>query len=241
MSSAVVLLSGGIDSSVCLALAAEAHDIVQPVHIHYGQQTQDVEAFRASCQRDHMVTVYEYTDILSLEVIDCQGVFSHFSGGVAEDGKDFSHLTEDDGRSSGYVPMRNLLFISMAAARADFKDHDYVYHGAQGGDEADYPDCRPKFLKAAQKAVHHSLPEGESVILKTPLIDKTKTEVVELADEKNVDFKFTYSCYSDTSVMDPDPCGECPACLERTEAFEKAGIEDPFDVSGNPFEVSENE
>lgn len=228
MSKAVVLLSGGIDSATCLAIAAKTHDEVIPIHFDYGQQTAELEQRMAYNQCEHQAGVYDETRIRKTPVLNYQGVFSHFAEGVAESGKDFGHMNEEDGRSSGYVPMRNLHFIASGAAVADVEDADKVYHGAQAGDEADYPDCRPTFMAAARTAVNESLPRGQGISVATPLTGKTKTEVLIKADELDVAFEYTYSCYKATDPDDPLACGNCPACVERAEAFEKAGLDDPF-------------
>lgn len=234
MRKAVVLLSGGIDSATCLTIAAKNHDEVIPVHFNYGQQTAELERQMTYNQCVAVAKEYDNTTIRKTPVLDYKGVFSHFAEGVAEDGKTFGHMNEEDGRSSGYVPMRNLHFIASGAAVADVEDASSVYHGAQMGDEADYPDCRPEFMDATNQAINASLPDGQGLSLRTPLIDLTKTEVLLRAEENGVAFEYTYSCYEVTDADNPDPCGDCPACVERAEAFERAGLDDPF---GTPEKV----
>ena len=228
---AVVLMSGGIDSATCMGLAARQFDSIIPVHFQYGQQTEDVELDMAYNQVQHLSNVYDDTSVGGLQVVNYDGVFHHFAGGVAEPGKDFSHMEEDDGRSSGYVPMRNLHLIATGAAFADDRDAIAVFHGAQAGDDADYPDCRQTFMDSAAGAISKSVPDGQEINLQTPLIHKEKFEVIKLAHDVGVEFRHTYSCYTDVEDPDdPTPCGECPACAERAEAFEAAGIEDPFET-----------
>ncbi len=225
---AVTLLSGGIDSATCLGIACRENDRVIPVHYNYGQQTADVEHSMAQAQREHMVEEYPGVDIAPLQVVNYQPVFSHNAGGVAKPGKTFEHLNEDDGRSSGYVPVRNLHLIATGAQFADTRGASTVYHGAQADDHADYPDCRPEFINAAAEAVDLSTPDGQPLVVSAPLLDLSKEEVLERAAEVGVAFEYTYSCYERTPVDDPQPCGECPACLERAEAFEASSVEDPF-------------
>lgn len=224
----IVLLSGGIDSATCLALACERHWMVAPVHIQYGQQTAALEERMARLQRDHIAEEYPETPIAPVEVIDYRDVFKPFAEGVASSESTFDHQTEADGRSSGYVPMRNLHFIATAAGLADAWGYDALYHGAQAGDGSDYPDCRPAFMDAATDAISESVPDGQSIELRTPLIHDTKAEVLERAAKLGVAFEYAYSCYRHTEVDDPQPCGNCPACLERAEAFATAGLDDPF-------------
>lgn len=226
MNKAIVLLSGGIDSATCAAIACDRHDKVLPIHFSYGQQTEDLEASMAHHQRHHLNEIYDGV-LDKVHYIDYEHVFENFEGGLTINGKDFSHMEEDDGRSSGYVPMRNLHFITTAAGMADVLDIQYIYHGAQGGDEADYPDCRPAFMSAAGAAISKSLPVGQNIGLKAPLINSSKESVIKKADKFGVEFKYTYSCYSSTNISEPSPCGQCPACEERIAAFQAAGIEDP--------------
>lgn len=225
--SAVVLLSGGIDSATCLGLAIDEYDEIQPVFYDYGQQTLEVERRNA-----HRLTAWaeEETEVEvhGLKEIDYQGVFGHFAEGVADPDQEFSHMVEEDGRSSGYVPMRNLHLIASGAGVADHEDHDAVFHGAQMGDSADYPDCRPQFARAVQQAVAESLPDEQVIEVRTPLIHMGKTEVIETATQLGVPLEYTYSCYDESGVEDLDPCGKCPACEERVEAFAEAGLEDPI-------------
>lgn len=226
---AVVLLSGGIDSSVCLAIACRDYERVIPVHLQYGQQTEQLELRMADWQIQNIDRQHPDTEIYGMEVIDYGSVFSHFSEGVADREKDFGEMVEPDGRSSGYVPMRNLHFIATAAAVADRENACAVFHGAQGGDEEDYPDCRPRFMDSAAGAISRSVPDHRMLELKTPLIHRTKDEVISLGKDLGVSFEHTYSCYTAVeSLSNPEPCLNCPACEERQEAFEKAGVEDPY-------------
>lgn len=224
---AVTLMSGGIDSATCTAMACSNYDRVVPVFVRYGQQTEDLEYEMAMRQRAHLSEEFDAT-IEPMTVLDYTYVFNRFAQGVAHPTKDFGSMVEDDGRSSGYVPMRNLHLIASAGAIADVEDAHAVYHGAQGGDEADYPDCRGPFMEAAENALNESLPGTQEVYLRVPLLNKRKHEVIQEADSLGVAFEYTYSCYSEVDdFSDPEPCNDCPACEERTEAFKQAGIEDP--------------
>lgn len=243
-SKAVVLTSGGIDSAVCLANALIDYDEVQPVHFDYGQQTQKLEWNMALEQvkyfesgewysNAHFVDETIVGEMKSIIRMDYSGVFSTFGEGVASDRDSFvsedGDLTEDDGRSTGYVPMRNLHFLASGAAVADVGDGDAVFYGAQGGDEATYPDCRLEFVEAAQAAVDNSLPGEQQIDIQAPLLNLSKPEVVEEGERMGIPWQYTYSCYTEVEDIDnPEPCGACPACEERIEAFEEAGVEDAY-------------
>lgn len=239
MTKAIVLLSGGIDSATCLAMAIQQYDEVKPVHYNYGQQTADFEQNQALSLAAHFRA--EGHDVQSVELIDYSSVFSHFAGGVASDRDSFvtedGDLEEEDGRSTGYVPMRNLHLIASGAAMADVEDGDAVYHGMQQGDEASYPDCRPSFAAAAEEAINRSLADGDSVSVRTPLLHRSKVEVIQQGENLGVPWEYTYSCYEAIEDDEPEPCGECPACIERGEAFKVARVDDPF---GTPEAVQEN-
>ncbi|QZA87755.1 7-cyano-7-deazaguanine synthase [Salinarchaeum sp. IM2453] len=216
---AVVLLSGGIDSAVCLQQALDEYEKVEAIHIDYGQQTESIERSNAEAQ----ATAHN----IDLHTVDYRTVFAEFAEGTIEDKEyDSNHMAEE-GHSVGYVPQRNLHFLTSAAAVAEHHTDPGVelvlFHGAQYNDSTDYPDCRPAFIEAAQKAINRST-DQHTVTIETPLIDLDKPEVLTLGEKLGVDWSLTFSCYNDQSGT---PCGECPACVERKEAFEKADIEDP--------------
>lgn len=220
----VVLLSGGIDSATCLALADIQCDVVIPVHMNYGQQTELLEEKRAS-------KLAEYFDVEPMKYVDYRSVVHHFSEGVASTRDSFTNedgsMEEDDGRSTGYTPMRNLHFLSTAAGIADVNNGDVIYLGAHGGEDSGYPDCRQPFILSAMKAISESMPGDENIKIEAPLLKMEKNQVIEFGEELGVPWEYTYSCYSETDFENPVACGECPACEERLEAFEKAEVEDP--------------
>lgn len=233
MSKVVVLVSGGIDSSVVLGMAAADYDVVVPIHIDYGQQTADIEREMARGQCKNLAGVYPNTRIRRTPVIDYEPVFAHFDEGVADESKTFDHLEEDDGRSSGFVPMRNLHLIATAGAIADQRSAESLMIGMHQDDENEmYPDCSPAFVHAANNAVNESLPPDRTIQVEAPLLRKTKKEILKLGERYGVDWRHTYSCYESVDdKKDPEPCGECPACLERQEAFKDAGLTDPHHSS----------
>lgn len=224
---AVVLVSGGIDSATCLAIAAEEYEQVTPIFFDYGQQTVEVEKQMAREQCHHIANSKPVEKMPQTPVINYHPVFRHFAEGVAEEGKTFGHMNEEDGRSSGYVPMRNLHFLATGSAIADVEGADCVIHGAQEGDQADYPDCRKEFIDAAAGAVNRSIPDDQFINIRAPLLTKSKTEVIHTAVENGVDFVATWSCYRNTDPDNPEPCRDCPACEERIAAFNRAGVYDP--------------
>lgn len=239
MTKAIVLLSGGIDSATCLGLALEHYDEVQPIHYNYGQQTAEFEEQQAVNLASHFRD--EGHNVHPVTTIDYQSVFEVFGRGVASDRDSFvtedGDLEEDDGRSTGYVPMRNLHLLATGAGVADVEDGDAIYHGMQQGDEASYPDCRPDFAAAAEEAINQSLADGDSINVRTPLLHRSKVEVIQQGENLGVPWEYTYSCYEAIEEDEPEPCGQCPACIERGEAFHLARVTDPF---GTPDAVKKN-
>ncbi|MFB6200140.1 MAG: 7-cyano-7-deazaguanine synthase [Candidatus Nanohaloarchaea archaeon] len=216
---AFVLLSGGIDSAVCLQKAVNEFEEVEAIHFDYGQQTEEIERENAKQQCKEQG--------LNLHLIDYREVFAEFAEGTIRDQDYSSDNLSENQHSVGYVPQRNLHLLTSAAAKAEHEtetgEEIALFFGAQAGDEEDYPDCRPEFVELAENAINEST-EQHKVEIKTPLLDKSKTEVLQEGESLGVNWENTFSCYNDEEKT---PCGECPACVERKEAFDKVGFEDP--------------
>ncbi|OUJ18658.1 7-cyano-7-deazaguanine synthase [Methanonatronarchaeum thermophilum] len=215
----VVLLSGGIDSAVSLALAKDQCEEVIGVHFDYGQSTHEEEL-----DNSRELSDYFGIDLLELNV---RQVFNNFCSGTMEQ-KDYGSdkASDSHGQSTGYVHMRNLLLLSTTGAIADSKYSNreiYLYIGAQLDDEELYPDCRLGFLQSTEEAIDQSTLRN-NIKIKAPLIDKSKAEVIKLGDRLGVPFEKTISCYK---LVDGTPCKECPACVEREKGFKEAGVIDP--------------
>jgi 7-cyano-7-deazaguanine synthase len=218
---AVVLLSGGLDSSVVLAAAiADGYD-VHALTVEYGQRhNREVEAARAMARHqgvDHKVVRVD---------------LSAFGGSALTDVSTrvpTNTPPEDIGREipSTYVPARNLVFISVALAWAEALDADVVFIGANAVDYSGYPDCRPEFIEAMQGVVDVGTRrgvEGTTIRIVAPLIDSTKADIVERGVELGVPFEHTWSCYRGR----PAACGTCESCVLRLRGFAMAGVVDPL-------------
>lgn len=219
MSKAFVLFSGGIDSAVCLEKAVDNYDDIEAIHFSYGQQTEDIEFRNAQKQAD--------SHGIPLHRSDYRQAFQDFAEGTIEDKEYDRDQTTIEGHSVGFVPQRNLHFLVSTAAIAEHNttagEDIVLIHGAQNNDEEDYPDCRPEFFESAERAINRSTDQHE-IAIRTPIISLSKEEVIELGSDLGVDWELTFSCYNDKKG---DPCGECPACIERQEAFQEVGIGDP--------------
>lgn len=215
-SRAVVLLSGGMDSSVCAALAVRDYDAAA-VHVSYGQRTQERErqSFLAICQR------LKIHDRLMVR----NEAFRAIGGSALTDESIAVPDAEDIGRDIPvtYVPFRNAHFLAVAVSWAEVLGAEKVYIGAVEPDSSGYPDCRPAYYEAFNEVVKTGTRDGRIRIL-TPLIAMRKAEIVRLGLELGAPFDLTWSCYS----REDEACGVCDSCVLRLRAFEAAGVRDPI-------------
>lgn len=215
-SRAVVLLSGGMDSAVCAALAVRDHDAAA-VHVSYGQRTQERErqSFLAICQR------LKIHDRLMVR----NEAFRAIGGSALTDESITVPDAEDIGRDIPvtYVPFRNAHFLAVAVSWAEVLGAEKVYIGAVEPDGSGYPDCRPAYYKAFNEVVRNGTRDGRIEIL-TPLIARRKADIVRLGLELDAPFDLTWSCYS----REDEACGVCDSCVLRLRAFEAAGVRDPI-------------
>jgi 7-cyano-7-deazaguanine synthase len=220
MSKAVVVLSGGLDSTVCMALARELHDELYAITFWYGQK--HVTEAQAAGE------VAGYYDAEHRFVQLDEKLFSGANSALTDDVEmphmSYEELQESHGVSPTYVPFRNANLLSMATAYALTKDADEVWAGMHAEDAHNwaYPDCTPEFLGAMANAIY--VGTYHKVRLVTPLMNMTKTEVVRLGLETQAPLELTMSCYEGTRPA----CGKCPTCVGRREAFASLGISDPI-------------
>ncbi len=215
-SRAVVLLSGGMDSSVCAALAARDHDPAA-VHISYGQRTEERErqSFLAICQR--------------LKLHDRLMVRNEALRSIGGSALTDESIPVPDAEMVGhdvpvtYVPFRNAHFLAVAVSWAEVLGAEKVYIGAVEPDSSGYPDCRPAYYKAFNEVVKAGTKDGKIEIV-TPLIAMRKVEIIRLGLELGAPFDLTWSCYS----REDRACGVCDSCVLRLRAFEAAGVPDPI-------------
>lgn len=221
---ALVLASGGIDSTTCLALAMERYgkENVIALSISYGQKhTKEIESARK---------VAEYYGI-PLRELDLAEIFigsdcTLLQGSAGEIPKTSyaEQLKETDGKPvSTYVPFRNGLFLSCSASIALSNDCSVIYYGAHADDSAGnaYPDCSQAFNEAMNSAIF--IGSGEQLRIEAPFVAKTKADVVREGIRLKAPYHLTWSCYEGGEK----PCGCCGTCLDRAKAFAENGIPDP--------------
>ncbi|HEX5432737.1 MAG TPA: 7-cyano-7-deazaguanine synthase QueC [Candidatus Angelobacter sp.] len=214
----IVLLSGGMDSCVCAALAARETEVAA-MHISYGQRTQQRErwAFERICDRLEIRQRLALRDD-SLSLIGGSAL-TDTSIAIPE-----AKAEIGVGRvPATYVPFRNAHFLAAAASWAEVLKTDQIYIGAVEQDSSGYPDCRPAYYKAFNEVVRTGTRDGKIRII-TPLIAMRKAEIVRLGLELGAPFDLTWSCYS----REDKACGTCESCVLRLRAFEEAGIADPI-------------
>lgn len=213
----VVLASGGVDSAVTLAEATEASDGVVMLHFRYGQPTELRELRCVTDLADH----YGH----DLEVMDLNDAFAKFSGGLTDESVDLSVHTADDGVATSYVPMRNTIFLSLAAGLAEILEAEHLWYGPNVEDREGYADCRDEYAQAMEAALSLGTDRSDFRVHR-PVVEMEKAEIVERGEELGVPFEHTWSCYQ----AGEEPCGECASCEERAEGFEEAGVEDPLET-----------
>jgi len=212
----VVLLSGGMDSCVCAALAARDTQAAA-LHISYGQRTEERErrAFVGICDRLGIAQQL----VLKNEVLKAVG------GSALTDSSIDVPETEGEIGTGGipvtYVPFRNAHFLSAAVSWAEVLGATRVYIGAVEQDSSGYPDCRPAYYKAFNAVIQAGTREGKIEVV-TPLIGLRKAEIVRLGLELGAPFDLTWSCYS----REDKACGVCESCVLRLRAFAAAGRAD---------------
>lgn len=222
MQKAVVLLSGGLDSATCVAIASKEHD-VHALTMDYGSRhSKEIEAAK------RIAGHFRVMDHLILKVgLDAIGGSSLTDRNISLDkAKDKNSIGSDIPTS--YVPARNMTFLSLGVGFAEVVGAGNVYIGANSMDYSGYPDCRPEFIDAFQKVVDvgtRTGVQGRPVRIETPLLRLGKAEIIRKGMELNVPYEHTWTCYSGGEKA----CGKCEACVLRLAGFEEAGFDDPIE------------
>lgn len=222
---AMVLCSGGVDSTTCLGMAVDKYGLenVTALTISYGQKhTKEIESAKNVAEYYGVEHLY-----LDLEKIfrysDCS-LLVHSDKEIPQESY-AEQIQKTDGKPvSTYVPFRNGLFLSSAASIALSKGCDVIYYGAHSDDAAGsaYPDCSDEFNKAMNQAIY--IGSGKQLRVEAPFINMTKAQVVEIGLKLKVPYEYTWSCY----MGGDKPCGVCGTCIDRKKAFEVNGVIDPL-------------
>ncbi len=220
--SAVVLLSGGLDSCVTLAMAVSEGLACHALTVRYGQR-HGVEVDRAILVAKALGAVEHR--IIDLDLAGFGGSSLTGEGNVPRGGRDGA----DAEIPSTYVPARNTIFLSLALAWSEVLAADAIFLGVNALDYSGYPDCRPEFIEAFQslaRVATRDAVEVGPVEIRAPLLRWTKGRIVQEGVRLGVDFRLTSSCYD--PAQDGRPCGECDSCRLRARGFADAGVPDPL-------------
>lgn len=217
---AVVLLSGGLDSTVCMAVAHSKGYEIFPISFNYNQR-HDRELSCASNVAKHYQAAKHIVITTNMDAI---------GGSALTD----SQLAVPEGHIVNqeipitYVPARNLIFLSYALGYAEVTDADKIFIGVNALDYSGYPDCRPEFINLFQQVADYSTKAGvqdkRQITIETPLLHLSKKEIVLLGKDLQAPLELTTSCYNGAEAA----CGECDSCLLRLKGFADAGVIDPI-------------
>lgn len=221
---AMVLSSGGVDSTTCLGIAVQKYgrENVISLSVYYGQK-HDKEMHAAKEVAEYYGVEHLELDLLKIFSYSNSSLLKHSTEEIPKESY-VEQLGETDGKPvSTYVPFRNGLFLSSAASIALSKGCSVIYYGAHADDAAGnaYPDCSREFERAMNEAIF--LGSGKQLKIEAPFVGQTKAEVVKKGLELEVPYHLTWSCYEGGEK----PCGVCGTCIDRAEAFRLNGVEDP--------------
>ena len=220
---AVILLSGGLDSTTCVAIAKDQGFELFGLTINYGQK----HIFELESAK----SIASYFDIKNHTIIDIN--LAQFGGSALTSSMNVPknrNVSDMNDIPVTYVPARNTVFLSIALARAETINAFDIFIGVNALDYSGYPDCRPAFIsefeKLANLATKNGVEKKGEYKIHTPLISLTKSEIITKGLDLNVDYSITSSCYdpSDNGY----PCGLCDACQLRLKGFKEAGLKDPL-------------
>jgi 7-cyano-7-deazaguanine synthase len=223
---ALILLSGGLDSTTCLAIAKSQGYECYALSFDYGQKNRsETNAAKKIAQhfavKQHKVFTLPIHEFGGSALTDSNIAIPDYQG--------------DEKIPSTYVPARNTIFLSVALAFAEVFLINNIFIGANAVDYSGYPDCRPDYFAAFTKLANLATKtgiEGNTLEIHTPLLQLTKTEIILTGIELGVDYGMTVTCYR--ADENGRACGECDSCTFRKEGFVKAGISDPTKYTPHP-------
>ena len=228
---AIILLSGGLDSTTCLAIAQSQGFDCYALSFSYGQKhSSELQAAKEIAQ-SAKVKLYKVIDL---------DLGSFGGSALTDDAIDVPTVNVNEPQDSKnipvtYVPARNTVFLSVALAWAEVLQADAIFAGVNAVDYSGYPDCRPEYIKAFQAMADLATKEGiegRGVKIKTPLIELTKVAIIQLGESLGVDYSQTVSCYQADQAG--RACGECDSCQIRKKAFVTAQVVDPTRYLNQP-------
>lgn len=216
---AVIVLSGGLDSTTCMGVAKSRDYELYPLTFSYGQRHQrEVKQARKIAEyfeaKEHRIVALDFFRQLGGSALTDQSI-------------DVPQGTEGPGIPVTYVPARNMIFLSLASAYAEVIGASAIFTGVSSVDYSGYPDCRPEFIKSMNETINLATKAGVSdhrLSIETPLMHLTKAETIRLGYQLSVPYELTTSCYNGGEKA----CGTCDSCRLRIKGFKEAGLRDPI-------------
>ncbi|MFK7862744.1 MAG: 7-cyano-7-deazaguanine synthase QueC [Pseudohongiellaceae bacterium] len=218
MKKAIVLVSGGLDSATCLAIASNQGYTSYALSFDYGQ--------RSLSELEAAARVVKAYSVAAHKVIELK--MGEFGGSALTDDSIDVPEAETKGIPVTYVPARNTVFLSYALAWAEVVEADAIFIGVNALDYSGYPDCRPEYIEAFQALINLATKtgvEGRYIALETPLINLSKADIIRAGASLGVDYAATVSCYQADS--EGRACGACDSCRLRRKGFSDAKVDDP--------------
>jgi len=217
MKKAVCIISGGMDSALSAKMAKDKGYEIIAIHFNYGQRTEikELECFRK------VATFIETTKSYEINLPFFKDIGS---SALTDKSIEVPRSGLEEGVPVTYVPFRNGIFLSIAAAIAEKHGAEALYIGVVEEDGSGYPDCRASYIKQMQKAIKLGTKEETSIEIKMPLVALKKSQIVQKSLELSVPIEHTWSCYQEEN----EACGVCDSCRLRLNAFEEAGVKDPI-------------
>ena len=223
---AVVLLSGGLDSTTCLSIAKRDGFAINALSFSYGQRhSAEVDAAKRIARSPGAGVVRHEIAQIDLRAFGGSALTADIP---IPKGRELGADSSDKGIPVTYVPARNTIFLAYALGFAEVTGSSDIYIGVNALDYSGYPDCRPEYIEAfeamANLATKSATEDGYKIRIRTPLIDLTKAQIIKLGLSLGVDYSATTSCYD---PIDGASCGECDACQLRLKGFAEVGVADP--------------
>ncbi|MDF1756817.1 MAG: 7-cyano-7-deazaguanine synthase QueC [Legionellaceae bacterium] len=216
---AIILLSGGLDSTTCLAYAKSQDLDCYALSFDYGQKQRS--------ELNAAINIAKHYQVIKHEIVELKAITSFSKTALVDEEVSIPDYSGSGEIPVTYVPARNTIMLSIALGLAEVLDAKYLYTGVSSVDYSGYPDCRPEYFQAFQSLADLATKrgvEGHNIVIETPLIHLSKAETILLGNSLGVDYSKTVTCYRATSTG--LACGTCDSCYLRKKGFKDAGIVD---------------